>query len=288
MTDLEKVLAQANYTALPLPREKSAPTTIFSFHDGQLFVVRDPHTCLPDPPLATSVDAAVDTLQFQREFQFDVKGVVSFFLKVFNLGQAKAELEIKDVKSATVVMGGLRHETIQTGELVDYVMNAPRNSCLRDILDKDHFTVVAALKASTFTYTFHGAKGATVNLSLPEAEGLFKADASVNVSVTTDGKVVVTAPRYVGVVSWKGDVIAKQVEKARKFAQGLKMVPYRAPQPFALAASAADLRDAREATLMKVAQKKAAPAKKKAAPKAKVAGKAVRSKRGRSKKPARS
>ena len=68
MTDLEKVLAQAKYTALPLPREKSAPTTIYSFHDGQLFIVRDAHTCLPDPPLKVADDNAVDTLQFQREF----------------------------------------------------------------------------------------------------------------------------------------------------------------------------------------------------------------------------
>jgi hypothetical protein len=260
MTDLEKVLAQAHYTALPLPREKSAPTTIFSFHDGQLFVVRDPHTCLPDPPLAVTVDAAVDTIQFQREFQFDVKGIISFVLKVFSLGKAKAELATKDVKSATVVMGGLQHETIQTGQLIDYLMTAPHDGCLRDIVDDKNFTVIAALRASTFTYTFHGAKGASVSLTLPEAEGLFKADASVNVSVTTDGKVVVTAPRYVGVVTWKGDVIAKQVEKARKFAQALGAAPYQPPNPFALSASTSDIMNARLATLAATGEKRAASA----------------------------
>ena len=181
MTDLEKVLAQAKYTALPLPREKSAPTTIYSFHDGQLFIVRDAHTCLPDPPLKVTVDNAVDTLQFQREFQFNFKGIVSFFVKIFNLGKAKAEFEAKAISSATVVMGGLQHETIQTGELIDFLMDAKPNSCFRDVLDKNNFTVIAALKAATFTYSFHNEKGASISLTLPEAQGLFQADASVSV-----------------------------------------------------------------------------------------------------------
>jgi hypothetical protein len=106
MTDLEKVLAQAQYTALPLPGEKSSQTTIYSFHEGQLLIVRDPHTCLPDPPLKVTEDRAVDALQFQREFSFNLKGIVSFFVKIFSLGKAKGEFEAKKVSSATVVMGG--------------------------------------------------------------------------------------------------------------------------------------------------------------------------------------
>jgi hypothetical protein len=70
MTDLEKALAKAKCTALPLPREKSGPTTIHSFHKGQLSVVREPGICLPNPPLEVTVDHSVDTLQFQREFEF--------------------------------------------------------------------------------------------------------------------------------------------------------------------------------------------------------------------------
>jgi hypothetical protein len=277
MTDLEKVLAKAQYTALPLPREKSAPTTVYSFHEGQLFVVRNPHTCLPDPPLTVSEDRAVDTLQFQREFGFNLKGIVSFVVKIFSLGQAKGEFEAKNVSSATVVMGGLQHETIQTGDLIDFLLAAQRNSCLRDILDKNNFTVVAALKASTFTYTFKNSKGATIDLSLPEAEGLFKTDASVAVSVTNGGKVVVNAPRYVGVVSWKGDTIATQLEKARRFAAGgPALVGYEAPGPFAFAASLADIENVRAATLpSRPAKKKAKVApKKKGQPARKVRAKA--------------
>lgn len=272
MTDLEKVLAKAGYTALPLPREKSSPTTIFSFHEGQLFVVRDPHACLPDPPLKVTTDQAADTVQFQREFSFDLKGVTSFFLKVFTLGKAKAEFEAKKVSSATVAMGGLQHETIQTGELIDFLVRAQPNSCLRDVLDKDHFTVIAALKAANFTYTFKNSKGMTIDLTLPEAEGLFKTDANVSVTVTTDGKVVVSAPRYVGVVSWKGDTMAKELEKARKFAtRPTALVGYQAPAPFAFAASASDIQRVRDATLTKEPQTKQVTSKRslKAKPKAK-------------------
>ena len=151
MADLEKVLTEAKYTALPLPRGKSGPTTIYSFRKGQLFIVRQPGTCLPDPPLAVTEDPAVDTLQFQREFEFSLKGVLSFLANIFSLGKAKSQFEAKSVSSATVVMGGLQHETIETGALVDFLMNHKRDSCLQNILDKDNFTVVAALKAATFT-----------------------------------------------------------------------------------------------------------------------------------------
>jgi hypothetical protein len=261
VTDLEKVLAQAKYTALPLPREKSAPTTIYSFHDGQLFIVRDAHTCLPDPPLNITVDNAVDTLQFQREFQFNFKGIVSFFVKIFNLGKAKAEFEAKSISSATVVMGGLQHETIQTGALIDFLMDSKPTSCFRDVQDKDNFTVIAALKAASFTYSFHNEKGASISLTLPEAQGLFQADASVSVSLTQDGKVVVNAPRYVGVVSWKGDTIAKELAKARKFAERPAMAPYQSPMPMHLAASLSDIEKVRDASISRRSEgRKAQPA----------------------------
>jgi hypothetical protein len=254
MADLEKVLAKAKYTALPLPREKSGPSTIYSFHDGQLSIVRNPGTCLPNPPLKVTEDHSVDTLQFQREFQFNFKGIVSFLEKIFSLGKAKAELEAKGVTSATVVMGGLQHETIETGVLIDFLMNHQRDSCLRDILDKDNLTVVAALKAATFTYVFHNSKGTAVTLSLPEVEGLFKGDASVSVSLTEDGKAVVNAPRYVGVVSWKGDQIEKELKKARKFAAQPSFAAYEAPRPFAMAASLTEILQIREASLPKAAK----------------------------------
>jgi hypothetical protein len=253
MADLDKVLAKAKYTALPLPREKSGPTTIYSFHDGQLFIVREPGACLPNPPLKITEDHAVDTLQFQREFEFSLKGIVSFLLKIFSLGKAKTEFEAKSVSSATVVMGGLQHETIETGVLIDFLMNHQRDTCLRDILEKNNLTVVAALKAATFTYAFRNSKGATVSLTLPEIEGIFKTDAIVSVSRTEDGKAVVNAPRYVGVVSWRGDQIEKELKKARKFASRLSLAGYQPPGPFALAATLAEIRQVRDASLSKAA-----------------------------------
>lgn len=253
MADLEKALAKAKYTALPLPREKSGPTTIYTFHDGQLLIVRDPGTCLPDPPLKITEDLSADTLQFQREFEFSLKGVISFLAKIFTLGKAKAEFEAKSVSSATVVLGGLQHETIQTGVLIDFLMAPGRDSCLRDILDKSHLTVVAALKAATFTYTFHNKSGTTVNLTLPEAEGLFQANANVSVSLTHDGKIVVNAPRYVGVVSWKGDQIEKELRKARKFATKPALTGYEAPGTAALAASLSEILEVRDASLLRQA-----------------------------------
>jgi hypothetical protein len=254
MADLEKVLAKAKYTALPLPRENSGPSTIYSFHDGQLFIVRDPGTCLPNPPLKVTEDHAVDTLQFQREFEFNLKGIVSFLETIFSLGKAKAGLEAKSVSSAIVVMGGLQHETIATGALIDFLVDHKRDSCLRDILDKNNLTVVAALKAATFTYAFHNSKGAAVTLSLPEVEGLFKANASVSVSLTEDGKAVVNAPRYVGVVSWKGDQIEKEIKKARKFAAQPSFAAYEPPGPFALAANQTEIFHIREASVSKAAR----------------------------------
>jgi hypothetical protein len=261
MADLEKVLAKAKYTALPLPREKSGPSTIYSFHDGQLFIVRNPGTCLSNPPLKVTEDPSVDTLQFQQEFQFNFKGIVSFLETIFSLGKAKAGLEAKSVSSATVVMGGLQHETIETGALIDFLVSHKRDSCLRDILEKNNLTVVAALKAATFTYAFHNGKGASVTLSLPEVEGLFKANASVSVSLTEDGKAVVNAPRYVGVVSWKGDQIENEVKKARKFSEQQSFAGYEPPGPFALAASQTEIFEIREASLPKAAKPSRPPSR---------------------------
>lgn len=65
---LEKALEKAKYSALPLPRAKSEPTTIFSFFEGHLFIMRNAHSCLPDPPVETTPDPSVHTLAFTREF----------------------------------------------------------------------------------------------------------------------------------------------------------------------------------------------------------------------------
>ena len=73
-SDLEKALERAKYTALPLPRTKSEPTTIFTFDDGQLYIVRNAHSCLPNPPIAVTIDPAVDTIMFTHQFSFEFKG----------------------------------------------------------------------------------------------------------------------------------------------------------------------------------------------------------------------
>ena len=110
-----------------------------------------------------------------------------------------------------------------------------------------------------------------MSLSLPEVEGIFKSDASVSVSVTTDGKAVVNAPRYVGVVSWKGNEIEKEMKKAQQFATRPALVGYKPPAVFALAASLAEILEVREASLSKVPTKsrRASSAKKKRSIKAK-------------------
>jgi hypothetical protein len=71
-SDFEKVLEKAKYTALPLPRGKSGPTTVFAFNDGHLFIVRNQHSCLPDPPLSVTEDPAVDLLAFNKQFSFEI------------------------------------------------------------------------------------------------------------------------------------------------------------------------------------------------------------------------
>jgi len=216
-SDFEKAIEQAKYSALPLPRAKSDPTTIFEFTDGHLTIVRNPHSCLPDPPISVTEDPSVSLLSFNRSFSFGLSGIVGFVAKIFGLGSSKADLEVKHVDKATVQLGGLSHHTVQTGELIEYLMGMnPSTACMHDILDKDHFTIVAALKANTFTYEFATNSGAVVKFSGPEAKGLFQAQANVDVQVAADGKIVVTSPTFVGYVAWDGHRIAQEIEKAKK------------------------------------------------------------------------
>jgi hypothetical protein len=233
---LEKALEEAKYSALPLPRAKSEPTTIFSFSEGHLYIVRNAHSCLPDPPLETTPDPSVDTLTFAREFQLEGKALFSFLLKIFGAGSANAELEAKQVRSASIVIGGLSHYTIQTGALMDYLLRQDvKSPCMRDILNKANFLIVAALRASSFTYTFKNERGGTVKLGLPELNGMFKANAGVDVKVTEEGKVVVNAPTFIGVVTWDGKKISQELDKARKFASGKTLRKFEPAAVFALA-----------------------------------------------------
>ena len=214
--EFERAIQKAKYSALPLPRAKTGPTTIIEFTDGQLIIVRNQHSCLPDPPITVTEDTSVDLLAFTREFKFDLKGIVGFVAKIFGIGQAKAEFEAKSVRKATVQLGGLSHHTIETGALIDFLVERkPSATCMRNILDKDCLTLVAALRANTFTYTFSNSSGVTVKFTGPEAKGLFQVDASVDVQVGSDGKIVVTSPTYVGYVAWDGKRIAKEIEKAK-------------------------------------------------------------------------
>lgn len=215
--DFEKAIEEAKYSALPLPREKSAPTTIFEFTHGYLTIVRDPHSsCLPDPPLKVTEDPSVSLLTFSRDFNFELKGIVGFVATIFGTSMAKAELEVKNVRKATVQLGGLSHHTIETGVLIEYLMEKNLSTtCMHNILDKDHFIVVAALRANTFTYQFSNSSGAAVKFTGPEANGLFQAKANVDVQVGSDGKIVVTSPTYVGYVAWDGNRIAKELQKAK-------------------------------------------------------------------------
>ena len=87
----------------------------------------------------------------------------------------------------------------------------PTASCLRSTLDKDHLTLVAALNANSFTYTFEHSAGAMVKFTRPEAKVLCQAQAGVDVQVASCGKIVVTSPTYVRYVAWDGKPIAKEV-----------------------------------------------------------------------------
>jgi len=107
---------------------------------------------------------------------------LGFFLKAF--GQSNVDLEAKLIRSATVELGGLSHVTIESGALVDYLLTlAPTTPCYRDLFDERNLTIVAALRAGTFAYTFQNQAGATVKFMLPEATQMFKTDASVDVQV---------------------------------------------------------------------------------------------------------
>jgi hypothetical protein len=225
---LEEALERAKYTALPLPREKAEPTTIFAFNEGQLYVVRNPHHCLPDPPIAVTPDSSVDTIEFTKEFAFEAKGIISFLGKLFGIGNAKAELSAKSIRSATVQMSGLSHFTIETGSLIDYLASQPDSPCKRDLLDPEHLTIVAALRATTFTYTFKSESNVIVKLTAPEVQGLFQADVGATVNVTEDGKVIVNSPRFVGVVTWDGGKIRRELDKAKRSSRVLGST-YRKP-----------------------------------------------------------
>jgi hypothetical protein len=268
---LEKALERARYSALPLPRAKSDPTTVFAFEDGSLYIVRNPHTCLPNPPLATTVDPAVDTIQFTKEFSFELKGIASFMMKIFGLGSAKAELEAKRITSAMVQMGGLAHHTIETGALIDYLIAAPATTCRRDVLDPKHFTIVAALQATTFTYTFKTDQGAIVKLSGADARNLFQVGADTSVSVTEEGRIVISAPRFVGVVTWDGKKIQQELERARKAAGTLRLASPRIPSALENAVKPGQLRATQLASMGRISSprslstrsRKARPAKRK-------------------------
>jgi hypothetical protein len=241
-TDLDKALAKAQYTALPLPRAKSGPTTIFGFENGHLYIVRNQSKCLPDPPLTISPDPSADMLVFTKEFSFGFNAVVSFILRLFGAGNAKADLTAKRVKSATVQLGGLSHYTVETGALVDYLLAQNQATpCMRDITAKDHFTIIAALRAASFSYAFRNEAGATVKFTGPEANALFQVQADMSVSVTSEGKIVVSAPCYVGFIAWDGKRIEKELKKAKEFGAGKRFRGYTAPTAFALASSSSEI-----------------------------------------------
>ena len=218
--NLVKALKKAKYTALPLPRAKSGPTTIFTFTRGKIHPVRDPHKCLPDPPVEVTVDPSADLLTFSRTFSMGLSAVLDFLGSVFGLAGAKANLDVKRVHSATVQLGGLAHWTVETGAMVDYILDLPDNSsCLRDLTWKDNLTVVAALKAETFTYTFHNQSGEVVKFSAAEASRLFKTEASVAIEAAEDGSICVKSPTFVGIIVWDGKRMKEERKRAREFRQ---------------------------------------------------------------------
>jgi hypothetical protein len=224
--DLVKVLEKAKYSALPLPRSKAEPTAIFTFTGGKIHVVRNPHSCLPDPPIAITEDASAEILTFSRSFELGVSGLLNFLGKVFGLAGAKAQIDVKKVSSATVQLSGLAHHTIETGALLDYLLTLPpKSSCWRDLGKDENLTVVAALKANSFTYTFHNKSGAVVKFTVEEARQLFKADASVSVESTADGSIVVNAPTFIGFIAWDGKKMRQEREKAQQFRDTPALAP---------------------------------------------------------------
>lgn len=242
-SDLEKALARAKYVALPLPHAKTGPTTILTFSDGFLHVVRNERSCVPDPPVAVTDDPSVDVLAFQRKFSFSAKALLGFFFKGF--GHANVDLEAKQIRSATVELGGLAHVTIESGAFIDYLLTlTPTTPCYRDLFDERNLTIVAALRAGTFAYTFQNQAGATVKFMLPEATQMFKTDASVDVQIDQSGTIRVTASRYVGVITWNGAKIHKEVERAQRARRGIRLAGplYRPVDPVDYALTAAEVR----------------------------------------------
>lgn len=238
-TDLEKALQKAKYTALPLPRTNAGPNTIYAFQDGQFYIVRNPGSCLKLP---VTEDPTAELIQFEREYRFNFSGVVGFLTKLFGIGNAKSELQVQKISSASVKMGGLAHLTIETGALIDYLMGLPPTTCLRDLTDPDHLTIVAALRANTFSFDFRSESGTTVKLSLEEASGLFGVDTTIGVEVTSSGHVLVSSPSFVGVISWDGKKIQKEIDRARKFAGRRSLREYEPPSPMEVALTAAEVR----------------------------------------------
>lgn len=224
--DLVKVLEKAKYSALPLPRSKSEPTAIFTFTRGKIHVVRNPHSCLPDPPIAITVDASAEVLTFSRSFELGVSGLLNFLGKVLGLAGAKAQIDVKKVSSATVQLSGLAHHTIETGALLDYLLTLPPKSpCWRDLGKNENLTVVAALKVDAFTYTFHNKSGAVVKFNAEEARRLFRFDASVSVESSADGTIMVKSPTFIGYIAWDGKKMRQEREKAELFRDTAAFAP---------------------------------------------------------------
>jgi hypothetical protein len=243
-TELEKALARSGYVALPLAREGCEPTSVLGFERGQLYVVRNPHKSFPNPPIEITESGSVDAFNLDREFSFKIDGMATFILSTLGIGSARAELEASSVRSATVRMSGLVHHNVETGELIQYLLthDAASAPAIRDVLDPDHMTVVAALSAETFAYTFRTGGGVVVKLSAPEAEQLFKANANIQVSTSSSGSVVVSSRRFVGVLLWSGKKFAQEMKKAREATRSpaLRSSP-RVSSPTAGAVSAAEL-----------------------------------------------
>jgi hypothetical protein len=216
MSDLDSALRKAGYVALPLPRKAADPTTIFGFTDGHLYIVRNPHTCLPNPPIDIVEDEAVDLIQFDREFGLEMDGIVGLFTKLLGIGDAKVHLDTKEVRSARVRLGGLTHVTIQTGSMIEYLLGKHNTPCTADLYDKSHLTIIAALRANSFTYKFFNKDNMAIQFALPEVQQLFQAEGGMKVEVLSSGEIAVQAQRYVGVVTWNGTTIEGEVEKFRK------------------------------------------------------------------------
>jgi len=211
--DLERTLRSKGYTSLPLPRANNGPTTIFGFKKGMPYVVRNAHQCLPDPPNGVTRDQAVDTITLEKSFSFKVSGLTRFLGNVFGGGKADGQFEALGIATASVRMSGLEHQTIQTGVMLEFLVTGAGEKCARDLFESKNLIVIAALKASTFTYDFRNQKGLAVNLNAEDATTMFRASADTKVSLTESGGVVVTWPSYVGWIMWSGKTLREEVRR---------------------------------------------------------------------------